>query len=195
MCARGSNWAPLRGPSTHPLGATVTLRLALYFVLAAALPSWAQTDGPVETPANWQRFEVGPVSFFAPNEVRAVSPLLASKEGPASKPQTATAVHYARAFQGPTLDLLVDYGNGDVLTRGDKANFQSHHEDIDAKRARFESFAMTPIPSPAFRFENFRVVRFADTGKPNMHLAIVASCDGATGCQEAEDIFRTIRFK
>jgi len=56
-----------------------------------------------------------------------------------------------------------------------------------------ESF--TAPKNGVLRWENYRAVYFADTSKPNMHLAVIASCDGAMGCQEAEDIFRTIRFK
>jgi hypothetical protein len=111
MCARGACDALLGGPSTSPVGATMALRLAMCFVFWAASASWAQTDASVPSHATWQRIEVGPVSFFAPSEVRAISPLFAPKEDPASTPSTVTAAdNYARAFDGPTLSFVVQSG-------------------------------------------------------------------------------------
>jgi hypothetical protein len=172
----------------------MTLRLAMCFGLWAAAASSAQTETPVQVPANWERIDVGPVLFFAPSEVRAATPLFAPKEDPASTPLTVTGADtYDRRFDGPTLYLLVQYGPGVEDPGGPSPSFRSHYESIGGKRARMESF--TAPTNGVLHWENYRVVYFADTGKPNTRLAVIASCDGPRGCQEAQEIFRTIRFK
>jgi hypothetical protein len=202
MCARGACDALLGGPSTSPVGATMALRLAMCFVFWAASASWAQTDASVPSHATWQRIEVGPVSFFAPSEVRAISPLFAPKEDPASTPSTVTAAdNYARAFDGPTLSFVVQSGpalkdiDAGVEDAGSPSfpSFRAHYEGIGGMRARMESY--TAPKNGVLRWENWRVVYFADTGKPNIRVLVTASCDGATGCREIEEFFRTIRFK
>jgi hypothetical protein len=197
---RGRQYAPaaldqalLGGPSTSPLGATMALRLTMCFILWAATASWAQMGAPAQVPTNCEAREVGPVLFFAPSEIRAATPLFAPKEDPASTPSTVTEGVYDRGFDGPTLHLLVQYGHVGEDQVGPSQNFRSHYESIDGKRARMESF--TAPTNGVLRWENYRVVYFADIGKANMRLRVIASCDGQTGCQEAENIFRTIRFK
>jgi hypothetical protein len=180
----------------------MNLRLTMCFVVWAAVASWAQTEAPIRVPANWKRIDLGPVSFFAPSEVRAATPLFAPKEDPASTPLTVTGADtYVRAFDAPTLYFVAQYGPGvnDFGAGGADAgspsapSFRAHYESIGGKRARMESYIAPK--NGVLRWENYRYVYFADTGKRNMHLEVTASCDGATGCQEAEDIFRTIRFK
>jgi hypothetical protein len=159
----------------------VYLRLSLCLVLYTASICSAQTDPPVIAPADWKRIDVGPFSFFAPADVHD-APLPGIAED-----------SYVREFAGQHLVFHFDYGRWSNDLSYDYPSFQAHQEVIGGKPAKVVSF--TAPPAKEFRYENFRAVYFADTGKPNMRLTMTASCDGASSCQEAVDIFRTLRFR
>ena len=180
------------------------LRSALCLVVCAASAAWTSLAQPdVRASADWERLEVGPVLFFAAKEVHATSPLFAPPEDPASTPSTVTAQGtYTRTFDAPTLSFVVSYGPAETdfgAGLGDAGSssvpsFRAHYEDIGGKRARVEAFHRN-FKNGDLRWENWRYIYFDDTGKLNMHLSVMASCDEPEGCREVETIFRTIRFK
>jgi hypothetical protein len=71
--------------------------------------------------------------------------------------------------------------------------FRWHNEQIGGRAARMVSYTATP--KGEFRYPDFVAVNFAQTGKRRMGLTLYASCAGMSGCRDAEDIFRSIRFK
>jgi len=159
----------------------VSLRLTLCFALQAAAACSAQTDVPVRAPVDWKRIDAGPFYFFAPADIRdATAPGIAYDS-------------YAREFVGQALVLHFDYGQWSNDLNYDYPSFRAHQETIGGKPAKMVSFIAPPAKE--FRYENFRAVYFVDTGKPNMHLTMTASCDGVSSCRDAEEIFRTVRFK
>jgi hypothetical protein len=151
-------------------------------VAVSALTACAGSPEPVKAPAGWHLFDVGPFSFYAPADVEE-----ASLNG-------MTIDSYVRQFQGKSLFLMLDYGQYSSSFEGERdGSFRSHEELIGGRAARVVSYEA--IPKREFRYPNFVGVYFPRTGKRGMRLSMEASCDGFLSCRDAEDIFRTIRFR
>jgi hypothetical protein len=151
------------------------------FVAIGALTACAASPEPVKAPAGWHLFDVGPFSFYAPADVEDA--LLNGR----------AIDSYVRQFQGKSLFLMFDYGPYSSSFEGEDASLRSHEEMIGGRTAKFVSYEA--IPKREFRYPNFVGAYFSRTGKRSMRLSMVASCDGFLSCRDAEDIFRTIRFR
>jgi hypothetical protein len=130
----------------------------------------------------WRLFDVGPFSFYAPPDVD-------------NAPLSGTAEDsYVEEFHGKSLVLMFDYGLYSSSFPGTgEAAFKWHEESIGGKAARMVSYLGTP--QGEFRYPNIVGVYFSSTNKRNIKLSMMASCDGQRACRDAEDVFRTIRFR
>jgi hypothetical protein len=149
--------------------------------LAVSVVACGSVPDPVSVPAGWKRTDVGPFSFWAPPDLRDL-PL-------AGVPTDS----YVREFQGKDLVIFFDYGFYSSALQAPAPTFRSHNELIGGRAARMVSYTATP--KNEFRYPDFVAVNFAQTGKRGMRLTLYASCAGMSGCRDAEDVFRSIRFK
>ena len=101
---------------------------------------------------------------------------------------------YVREFHGKSVVLMVAYGpySSSLGDTGD-VTFRWHDESIGGKDARMVTYTATP--EGEYRYATFVGVYFSRTNKRNMKLSMIASCNGPNSCHDAENMFRTIRFR
>ena len=85
---------------------------------------------------------------------------------------------------------MVDYGRYSSALRNYTV---AQSETIGNRLARLVRFDDTP--SGQFRFPHFRAVYFSSTAEPSMRFTMYVSCRDDHACEDAEAMFRTLRFR